>query len=787
MASTTGVISGSIKWTGLASGTDFASVVDKLVAIEQRTITRQETWKAEWQSKIQAISDLNTRLVSLKLDAQSKDIRSELLSRSSSVSDESVMSVINTSTAPLGSYEVTVGTKIQEKLASHSFTDGTTFGTAGETLEIQIGEDPDSILVIDFVDLADLDEPYEMEAGATLEQIATFINDRVSTMTPPMNVGISAEVINDKPDGATFTKRLVLTAAEGGTANKINVITDLPGLDLTKTYIDAPVNTTILGSTAKVTVDTSKEYLGDVNKTVTFAIGNTGTLGKDDIVINWADTAGNNGKFTIIASEYNADNNKLYEVTQGLTISFAGPSSSTPGMFIKAESFTIDCQAPILQKGQDSGVAQTAKLVHSGFVDQISPIHTGTATTFAYTYRGVKYSVNVTDKMSLGNLASAINDASDNPGVTATIVNDGQGTSTSCHLVLTGNHTGADSAITVEESVPPILNFDTSATAFTVSREATNAMVKVDGFPSDADTWIQRYSNEISDIIEGSVFTIKSTGSSTLTVSNDPTAMRDKINQLVQSVNFCKTYIVENTKWGESNLEVSMNEGGEIVTSRETENGLMIGNYGFQISQTILDNFMNSNLVPLSENPELSTKEKMEKRQKYYDDNGLIYTTLADIGITSDPDNQGLYKVEESKLLTCIQQNPEAVIKLFTFSDEYTDIGRDGKSKQVKVRGLCVGLSADMELLTSTTDITDENGDVVQQGKGIMVTLQENYEGIIENINAKIAREERRIEAVRQRYTDRFNRLEVALQQLQDKQTQLESSLSSLQSNSSGD
>ncbi len=37
-------ISGSIKWTGLATSTDFKSVVDQLVAIEQRVITRQETW-----------------------------------------------------------------------------------------------------------------------------------------------------------------------------------------------------------------------------------------------------------------------------------------------------------------------------------------------------------------------------------------------------------------------------------------------------------------------------------------------------------------------------------------------------------------------------------------------------------------------------------------------------------------------------------------------------------------------------------------------------------------------
>jgi flagellar hook-associated protein 2 len=428
-------------------------------------------------------------------------------------------------------------------------------------------------------------------------------------------------------------------------------------------------------------------------------------------------------------------------------------------------------------------VAQTAKVVHSGVVDQISPIHVGTSTTFTYVYRGKEHSVTVTDRMSLGNLASAINDATDNPGVTATIVNDGQGTATSYHLVLTGYHTGAESEISIKAGT--LSNFDTtSKDAFTVSREATNSMVKVDGFPSEANTWIQRTGNEVSDVIEGVVVTVKGAGTSTLSVVNDAAAMRDKITQLVQSINFCKTYILENTKWGESNLEVEMSDTGEISTTRENANGLMIGNYGFQIAQTKLDAFMLNSLVPFSENPALTTKEKLEKREQYIKDNGLTYLTMSEIGITSDPDNQGLYKVEESKLLECIQKDPEAVIKLFTFSDEYTDIGKDGKSKQVVIRGAALALAEDMALLTSTSDITDDDGNVIQQGKGIMVTLQENYEGIIKSINEKIAREERRIEMVRQRLTDRFNRLEVSLQSLQDMQTQLESSIASLDTSS---
>ncbi|MDR1310017.1 MAG: flagellar filament capping protein FliD, partial [Deltaproteobacteria bacterium] len=610
MSSTNGVISGSIKWTGLASGTDFASVVEKLVAIEQRTITRQETWKAEWQEKIKAISDLNTRLVSLKLDAQDKDTKSEMLSRKSTISDESMMTVINTSTASLGSYDVTVGTNIPEKLASQSYKSDKPFGLVGDILKIRIGDDPANTVEVEVVAAAAA-ATGKFVAGGTMEDLVQAITEAAEAQG--FSTALKAEIIPDKTRGSDTYQRLVLTALDGGSANRITVDSSIDGLNLTLNNIDDPVYTTFLGSNAKV--DVAGTYTGTVNKTITFVSSTTGTLGTDDIELQWADTEGHTGKFTITASEYQAAPDKEWEIIQGVKVKFSGPDSATSGRFIKSESFTIDCQVPVLQRGQDSGLAQTAKVVHSGFVDQIRPIHIGSSAKFKYEYQGVEHSVTVTDRMSLGVLVNLINEDANNPGVTASIVNDGQGTSTSYHLVLTGNHTGAESTIKIiddtENSEHPNVMLSPEG-AFSTAREASNAMLKVDGFPAGEDQWIQRRSNEVSDVIDGVVVTVLKTGTSTLTVSNDHEAMRDKIVQLVQSINFCKTFIVENTKWGGSNLQVQMSDSGDISTSRETANGLMIGNYGFQIAQTKLDAFMNTSLVPFSTDPSLDTKGRID-------------------------------------------------------------------------------------------------------------------------------------------------------------------------------
>ncbi|MGL4209299.1 MAG: flagellar cap protein FliD N-terminal domain-containing protein, partial [Candidatus Adiutrix sp.] len=121
MSSVSNTISGQIKWTGLASGTDFKVVVDQLVAIEQRTITRQETWKSQWQEKLTVINNLDTRLGSLRMNAQDYDTRDKFLSRKALSSNPEVASITNTSTAAVGTYKVEVGRDIQEKIASRSF------------------------------------------------------------------------------------------------------------------------------------------------------------------------------------------------------------------------------------------------------------------------------------------------------------------------------------------------------------------------------------------------------------------------------------------------------------------------------------------------------------------------------------------------------------------------------------------------------------------------------------------------------------------------------------------
>ncbi|MDY6973957.1 MAG: flagellar filament capping protein FliD, partial [Thermodesulfobacteriota bacterium] len=166
------------------------------------------------------------------------------------------------------------------------------------------------------------------------------------------------------------------------------------------------------------------------------------------------------------------------------------------------------------------------------------------------------------------------------------------------------------------------------------------------------------------------------------------------------------------------------------------EAAIMIGNYSFQIvAQRIKDLLTDS--VP-----------------------GLIdgtdpYVHLAQIGINSDPDDNGRWTINYSTLNSAMSTDLNAVSRLFV-EDEAS--GTDG---------VLALLSQELEDLNDTET-------------GAMNALIDSYEGIISNIDVKLEREARRIDLVEKRLTRQFAALEVLLGQLSGQSTYLESLIDQL-------
>ncbi|MDR2945148.1 MAG: flagellar filament capping protein FliD [Candidatus Adiutrix sp.] len=880
MAST-GVISGGIQWTGVATGTDFKAMVETLVKIENRTVVRQQTWQSQWQAKLTSINQLDLRLGALKTGCQSYDTRDELLTRKATSSDEKVVTINNTSTAATGVFNITVGENIGEKVASRTFSDAATIGmnhlTDAEGRPIDANGDiivhpsPPPGTPVD-ADGRPLDSegnilvdpdpanyyypPMTISMGGktveltydatksgalgtfhedmTMEDLAGAINDKLADMeatTPDDTPKIRAEVVYDKTRGSGDTySRLTIVGLEGGVKNHITV-SDPTDLCMDSNSIDAPVTTSWVGSQAIPKVSADSNYTGHANKTITVVattVKGNGILGVDDIEFSWADTEGKSGTFKVTAENWDAANNCLkedIELLQGVKISFDGAQQNR---IRKDEAFTIDCQTPVTQKAADVGLAQTDKWVHRGVGDLTSPVTKGqgSAAQFAYTYAGKEYTVKLSNEVGLQGLIDAINKDSNNPGVIASYLNDGMGTSTSYKLVLTGRDSGVENSITISDK-SNLNMMPCGPETFTHSREASNSMFRVDGFPDDEVSWAQRPTNDVGDVFDGIVVTLQGKGDAQIIVQNDVTAMKDKIKQLIEAVNYAKSYIKEQTKFSGAKMVSKFNEQTqqfERVNENGTDaagnsssdpSGIMIGNYGFQMAQSAIDKMMTGPIFSRQEfiqaidpdkEKEATYPVRVEDEERdgpsqeglynaYLEKHGLVYTRMSDLGIISDPDQAGQYILkEESKLTEALTKNPEAVVRMFTFTPEDGEtMPGDGETKLYKhapwtdeeARFHFGGFNVMMGYITNDMtrthdDIDAQTGNVVKAGKGITKVLADNYAGIIKDIDDKILREQRRVSMVQQRLEDKFARLEVLLAGLEDQSKGIEAQISKL-------
>jgi len=583
---------GTVQYSGLTSDTNWVDVVDQLMEVERFHINRLDTWKQEWSDKITAIQGLDSQLLVLESVAGDFNSEAEFYSRTSTSSDEDVLTVTNTDSATPGAHNVEVGTSIKHRIGSDGKPDKDTanYASSGNQIQITVGGSNETITI---------------DGGTyTLQGIASEISSE-STL-------VDAEVINDGSGENEF--RLVLTAKNGGSSNVISIGTNNTSVDFSMSgagdRIDAVEEGTWSGTSHAVS---GGQYLGSTNKAFRFTVtssGNAQVVGSDEITVRWTDGEGNSGDITFDDS-YVADT--LEDVFQGVQVKLSA------GNVNENDSFSIDIWHPDLQAAQDSGLAMTEKEVHSGFPDTDTTEVTSTDQTFSYTYNGQQRTIDIAAGTTLSELSGLINNDSENLGITAGILNDGSGLSTACHLTLTGNDPGAAYKITSINHT--LTNFDNT---FNETQAAQNAMVKVDGYPADSSEYIQRSSNTIGDLIGGVTLSLSGTGTSTVSITDDTDAVKTQIGGFVDSVNSVLDYIKEMTIYDE--------EGeGE-------NNGSMIGNYAFQICKQRINDILTSPVPGLTDGVDTYTHLSQIGIKTDLDQDGkwIIDTATLDDAMSND-------------------------------------------------------------------------------------------------------------------------------------------------------
>lgn len=177
-------------------------------------------------------------------------------------------------------------------------------------------------------------------------------------------------------------------------------------------------------------------------------------------------------------------------------------------------------------------LATSLKASSPAFADANTAAGTGTMTL---TVDGQSMSLSLdASNNTLAAIRDAINKASDNPGIAATIVTGTDG----AHLVLSGTRTGAANAFTVSSSGGngglAALNYDVAASAgngLSVITAAQDAAFSIDGLAASSA------GNTVSTAIDGLTLNLVAAGESTLTVANDGSKATSALNNLVNTYN----------------------------------------------------------------------------------------------------------------------------------------------------------------------------------------------------------------------------------------------------------
>lgn len=188
-------------------------------------------------------------------------------------------------------------------------------------------------------------------------------------------------------------------------------------------------------------------------------------------------------------------------------------------------------------------LAQAEKLASGNFASKDSVVGSGSLTL---SVGGNSFTVTIDGtNNTLAGIRDAINKASDNTGVSASIINidDGLGGTVS-KLVLTSKETGTANGLGVTIMDDDGNNTDASglsALAFVQQSAPADAVIKVDGYT------ITRSSNTISDAVDGLSFTLKSTTTSAVSVdvSSDNEAIVKAVQGFVDSYNSLRQVMSE--------------------------------------------------------------------------------------------------------------------------------------------------------------------------------------------------------------------------------------------------
>ena len=267
-----------------------------------------------------------------------------------------------------------------------------------------------------------------------------------------------------------------------------------------------------------------------------------------------------------------------------------------------------------------NNLATIQQQVSTGYADtDTTTVGTGTLT---FTTGSNTFTVTIdSTNNTLSGIQNAINTATDNYGVSASILNDGS--SSPNRLVIAPNDSGTSNAVTIGGTLAPTLNFSETVAA-------QNASLTVDGI-----TGITKSSNAVTDVINGVTLNLNSAGAVTVSVNQDISTISSNVQNFVTAYN---------------KLIGDINKYHQKGGSLESDNSLIT---------------VQSQIVGV-----LNTAASLT---------GNTYSYLSQVGVSIQKD--GTMALDSTAFSDALTQHPNDVVALFTDTNEgfaqrlYTQLG----------------------------------------------------------------------------------------------------------------
>lgn len=313
------------------------------------------------------------------------------------------------------------------------------------------------------------------------------------------------------------------------------------------------------------------------------------------------------------------------------------------------------------------------------------------------------FSIDITEEDSLRSISEKINSSTDDTGIRASIVDN--------RLILSHIEYG-EKSLSVGGSLADDLGFN-GVTADT----GRTARFTIDGLE------IERSSNIIDDVIDGTTFTLTNVHSGTESTLVSVTENLDKAAEAMQK-------FVEQYNSTQNFIKSQLSVGDPSASGNQT--GTLVGDGTLMRLQSTL-------------------RSKLTSQESH----GTSIKGLQDLGITVD--RSGTASFDRSILDTKIRDNPNEVAQFFSSSERISEETTDEEGNAISsTRTERKGFSQDMRTFVNQ---------YISSSNGIIKSRRDTYDRMIRDVNQRIERFEERLEMRKDRYIRQFSALDTAMMQ----------------------